>query len=887
MLACRLMPMPFKKGSPPKKCDSYRGDNKRKQTGITIHHNRRIVNSLYGVFIMKNDNQDIDTVRRCMELLPASACSYEEWLHMGMVLYDLLGEIGCPEWENWSMNDSRYHEGECFRKWRGFGKNGEKVTVGTIVKYVKDHGLRDASSMQNIPEDAELLDWDDQIPDYGSRDTDALTQSTHKPTVGSVAEKSEPKLTAPMDIPPLSVEDWKRLEEPKDGEWKPYDDFISHIEAVFREGDQITICVNSQDRHPSSNGKTRTFEDLRTEANKYSKNECYNTDLSYLVNSWDKEAGAWIRINPMDGKGGGNTNVTDFRHCLVESDNVSVEDQLAIYRHLNLPCASIVHSGGKSLHAIIRVQDEGETISKEEWKRRVDLVYSICDRAGLKTDRQNKNPSRYTRLPGVTRGGRKQFLVDTNCGMSTWKEWEEWETRQMQEDEEEQAISGNTGELEPSDEDDYGGTVSDKEVFDIINGTLFGRATEIFGSVTNPPLPLSLSLPKTLAFFSLCCTGRDSGYTGDFDDDIPDDKLSKEECEERTGAKAGRIFINTADGMPLNCYVIQVAPSASGKDIGGLLPKAARRLGYVMPSDTSYEGLMDLLTEKDCCSKSGVLLNISELRRYLDDKAPQAKVTTLLNSIWNSGEFSYSLSQHTKTAKSTPPRKAGYAFPTLIASVQPEIVSKKMDKTLYEDGFMGRVLVTYTDKDEAAVIREATQWKDCSPVEELVRIGKILLAQKGCVTMPEGYYRDEMSKYPKEHRSNPILKRYTSEFMPRLAVFLACEDNSDANINITSEHIQKATKLVRWFYGQALTIRNGVNDLSPEGRQIVDCRQAILDYLYKNSGKGTWSTFVHNYAKRFPISKTRQDALKLLVEEGVVKCDNGKLSLIRRSRKNA
>ena len=84
---------------------------------------------------------ELETLRRCMELMPSSVCEYNEWLHVGMVLYDLLGEAGCPEWENWSMSDSRYHEGECFSKMRGFGRNHDKVTVGTIVKYVKDHGL--------------------------------------------------------------------------------------------------------------------------------------------------------------------------------------------------------------------------------------------------------------------------------------------------------------------------------------------------------------------------------------------------------------------------------------------------------------------------------------------------------------------------------------------------------------------------------------------------------------------------------------------------------------------------------------------------------------------------------------------------------------------------
>ena len=31
-----------------------------------------------------------------------------------------------------------------------------------------------------------------------------------------------------------------------------------------------------------------------------------------------------------------------------------------------------------------------------------------------------------SRMPGVTRDGGKQFLVDTNIGKESWSEWKEW-----------------------------------------------------------------------------------------------------------------------------------------------------------------------------------------------------------------------------------------------------------------------------------------------------------------------------------------------------------------------------------------------------------------------------------------------------------------------------
>ena len=121
----------------------------------------------------------------------------------------------------------------------------------------------------------------------------------------------------------------------------------------------------------------------------------------------------------MDGKGVKNENVAQFRYALVESDNMDLEKQNAIVRELQLPIATLVYSGSKSIHAIVRV----EAANKEEYKKRVDYLYKICKKNGLNVDEQNKNPSRLSRLPGFIRGDKKQFIIDTNIGYASWDEW--------------------------------------------------------------------------------------------------------------------------------------------------------------------------------------------------------------------------------------------------------------------------------------------------------------------------------------------------------------------------------------------------------------------------------------------------------------------------------
>ena len=62
-------------------------------------------------------------------------------------------------------------------------------------------------------------------------------------------------------------------------------------------------------------------------------------DIGSVLGDYDPEVGAWIRFNPLDGKGCRDENVTDFRYALVESDSMDLEQQNAIIRELELPVA--------------------------------------------------------------------------------------------------------------------------------------------------------------------------------------------------------------------------------------------------------------------------------------------------------------------------------------------------------------------------------------------------------------------------------------------------------------------------------------------------------------------------------------------------------------------
>lgn len=321
-----------------------------------------------------------DHLLELLEYIDPASLDYQEWVNVGMALKT--EGYSSADWESWSRKDhKRFHEGECKRKWDSFKGAASPVTGGTIVQMAKDRGWMPETKSHE-------LEWDSII---GERDL-------------SVIDK-----------------DWvERTEIRIPSEWDPAKQLITYLETLFDSTENVGYVTESWEKDgrymPTSGCYDRTAGQLIQDLN-----EC-NGDIGAVLGDYNEEAGAWIRFNPLDGKGVKNSNVTDYRYALVESDSTDIELQNSILRELNLPIACLVHSGKKSLHAIVRI-DAGDY---SEYRKRVDYLYEVCAKNGLQVDRQNKNPSRLSRMPGVIRGGRKQYLLDTNIGKSSWSEWVEW-----------------------------------------------------------------------------------------------------------------------------------------------------------------------------------------------------------------------------------------------------------------------------------------------------------------------------------------------------------------------------------------------------------------------------------------------------------------------------
>ena len=326
-----------------------------------------------------------------LQYIPPSSLDYTEWINVGMALKH--EGYSCNVWDSWSASDSRYKKGVCEKKWDTFRESaGVIVTGGTIVDLAKRFGYVTPGKRE-----VTTFDWEDEIQYDG--DPDVVVKDS-----------------AWLDTSNI-------IEEPSDKEFDGVDELRRYIRAMYQDDEIVGYCIDAEEDkekgkwRPSSKGVFgMTAGQILQSIKKHPK------DIKDTIGDYNEQAGAWIRFNPLDGMGVSNDNVTAFRFALVESDSLAIEKQKALMEELKLPIVMMVHSGKKSVHAIVRI----DAVNAREYRERVDYLYKVCEKNGLSIDKQNKNASRMSRMPGVIRGEKKQFIIAENIGLATFDEWKDY-----------------------------------------------------------------------------------------------------------------------------------------------------------------------------------------------------------------------------------------------------------------------------------------------------------------------------------------------------------------------------------------------------------------------------------------------------------------------------
>ena len=310
-------------------------------------------------------------------------------------------------------------------------RHGARRDIGRLAGGYASAGhltSRDLSALEDLvaaksdtPKKART-DWR-QAVEFGRKEPVKFDQNQRREPSGTGWGWDDPVFVGKSNAEPAPAIDQRWVESAEIPEpatdWAP-GDMIRYLESVFEPEDKVGLVVSAWKHQesgkwlPNKGVWDRTREELVTELRKHA------SDIGAVIGDVTPECGAWIRINPLDGEGAKDVNVTAFRHALIEADDQDLGKQLALIRELRLPCSAIVHSGGKSIHAIVRV----DATDAKDYRARVDRLYEVCERSGLKVDQQNRNPSRLSRLPGVSRNGRPQYMIDGRTGCPSFDDWQ-------------------------------------------------------------------------------------------------------------------------------------------------------------------------------------------------------------------------------------------------------------------------------------------------------------------------------------------------------------------------------------------------------------------------------------------------------------------------------
>ena len=194
------------------------------------------------------------------------------------------------------------------------------------------------------------------------------------------------------------------------------------LEALFKPGENIAVARACP--RPGQSSGEKSWKPNRSKTFKYGESLCLNHLSTHQ----------FFRVNPMSPSGTRDADVAAYRQVLIEMDaddqgqQIPLDVQFGALLASQLPIASIVYSGNKSLHAIVRV----DATTLVEFDQRKAIAHAKINRF-VRSDQRVGNPSRLSRLPGAIRNvqapgqspeQKEQALLALNVGPPSWAEYD-------------------------------------------------------------------------------------------------------------------------------------------------------------------------------------------------------------------------------------------------------------------------------------------------------------------------------------------------------------------------------------------------------------------------------------------------------------------------------
>jgi len=117
--------------------------------------------------IHHSDNMEIDNEQLIdiVSHIPNANLEYDDWIMVGMAIHETTSGTGYDIWHDWSAQSSKHDDSQMIMKWKSFGKNPSRYTVGTLLYIAKENGYvftHNITMPTDIPND---IDWSKRKPE--------------------------------------------------------------------------------------------------------------------------------------------------------------------------------------------------------------------------------------------------------------------------------------------------------------------------------------------------------------------------------------------------------------------------------------------------------------------------------------------------------------------------------------------------------------------------------------------------------------------------------------------------------------------------------------------------------------------------------------------------
>jgi hypothetical protein len=300
------------------------------------------------------------------------------------------------------------------------GSNGHNQTFSVAMALVEGFALSSSEAKSLMMDYSQRCSppWSEKDIDHKLKDAESKAESAKRGKLirRGVKYQSQPK-SAPVPMGKVTPEVKPARYEVSDATELPDpvpDGTRQFIMAAFQPGEGVRIAqarTGDDGREiPKDAGITLSREEWlkKLDASKGNPNAFLKTS--------DRN-GIFVSVNPMRIGGSKDADVTDLRHALLEFDEISREEQWGIIVQSQVPCTAIISSGRKSIHAWVKIDAK----DRREFDERTKALYQHF--SDYRPDEKNKNPSRFSRLPGCERGQSRQELLALNIGCDSFTEW--------------------------------------------------------------------------------------------------------------------------------------------------------------------------------------------------------------------------------------------------------------------------------------------------------------------------------------------------------------------------------------------------------------------------------------------------------------------------------